>query len=490
MMDRLREGVNSIFIKVILGLIMISFVFAGVGSYIVGGNQQYAAKVGDSEISLGQWEKAYQEERNRMQSQKMGAYFDALLADPNYQRQFKNSVLARLVNNRLLDVHAIDIGMAASDEQIKQYIRNIPQFKKDGKFDNEMYLMTINRIGYSPELFAQSLRGDIVRQQLVSAIQDTDFALQDEMNSEYQLQAQKRQIRSYVLNTQDFIQAVELSDEEVQKYYDENQDQFMQPEQVKIDYVQLSAPILKEKLGLSDEEAEDEFYKLQSKLADKAFEFPDTLDDAAQAVGLNVITSDFISPETATGVLADSNVMQMAYSSEVKDEGLNSEAIQLSDTDIIVIRVQDTKPATLKPFVTVEMQVKNILTQREAQLTAKTKAEELLAALKAGDRLAVTFGESKEIVRNIPDARLANAVFSLAKPTAEKPNYTLVQNGQGEMQLVELESVVTPEPLTEEQIKYFKNDYIKYQTEGVMQVSIATLAELIDVTYSAQETAQ
>ncbi|MEZ8325032.1 SurA N-terminal domain-containing protein, partial [Vibrio cyclitrophicus] len=44
MMDRLREGVNSIAVKIILGLIILSFVFAGVGSYITGGGNNAAAK--------------------------------------------------------------------------------------------------------------------------------------------------------------------------------------------------------------------------------------------------------------------------------------------------------------------------------------------------------------------------------------------------------------------------------------------------------------
>lgn len=74
MMDRLREGVNSIAVKIILGLIILSFVFAGVGSYLVNGSNNSAAKVGNTEIPRGEFEMAYQNERNRMQAQ-LGDYF-------------------------------------------------------------------------------------------------------------------------------------------------------------------------------------------------------------------------------------------------------------------------------------------------------------------------------------------------------------------------------------------------------------------------------
>ncbi|MGR5457450.1 SurA N-terminal domain-containing protein, partial [Vibrio alfacsensis] len=76
-------GVNSIAVKIILGLIILSFVFAGVGSYIAGGIGNTAAKVGNVEIGRGEFEQAYQNERNRMQSQ-LGDYFSTLLGDPSY----------------------------------------------------------------------------------------------------------------------------------------------------------------------------------------------------------------------------------------------------------------------------------------------------------------------------------------------------------------------------------------------------------------------
>lgn len=74
MMDRLREGVNSIAVKIILGLIILSFIFAGVGNYLISGGNNAAAKVGNAEISRGDFEQAYQNERNRMQAQ-LGDYF-------------------------------------------------------------------------------------------------------------------------------------------------------------------------------------------------------------------------------------------------------------------------------------------------------------------------------------------------------------------------------------------------------------------------------
>ena len=130
MMDRLREGANSIAVKIILGVIILSFVFAGVGSYIVGGSNSSAAKVGNVEIGRGEFEQAYQNERNRMQAQ-LGDYFSNLLADPSYVESFRKSVLDRMVNDSLLEQHAQSLGLRVSDQQVRNMIVDMPQFRVD-----------------------------------------------------------------------------------------------------------------------------------------------------------------------------------------------------------------------------------------------------------------------------------------------------------------------------------------------------------------------
>jgi len=69
MMDNLRTAANSIVLKIIFGVIIVSFILTGVSSYLIGGNNNYAAKVNDQEIGRAQFENAVASERNRMQQQ-------------------------------------------------------------------------------------------------------------------------------------------------------------------------------------------------------------------------------------------------------------------------------------------------------------------------------------------------------------------------------------------------------------------------------------
>ncbi|MGL5291858.1 MAG: SurA N-terminal domain-containing protein, partial [Vibrionaceae bacterium] len=248
MMERLRAGANNLVIKIILGLIILSFLFAGVGSYLTGGSAPFAAKVGSVEISQQQFEQSFQNERQQMQAQ-AGEMFTALMADPNYLAQFRANVLERMVNQNLLDQYAQKLGLRASDEQVKDTIRAMPAFSSNGEFNNDQYLALLSRNGLTPEAFAQYVRSDLVRAQLLNSLQESEFVLDHELKNIYQLEEQTRTIRTLTLPLADFASKVTLTDQQKQDYYQQNSNQFMRPEQYKIAYVELSGEMLASKIA-------------------------------------------------------------------------------------------------------------------------------------------------------------------------------------------------------------------------------------------------
>ena len=179
MLDKLREGAQGKVAKVILGLIILSFALAGVGSYLNGPARTAPATVNGNEISAPALENAYRNERARMESQ-MGEAFNQLAANPDYMKQFRRGVLDRLIDQALIDDKARSLGLRVSDEQIKQAIVEMPEFAEDGKFNNDRYLQLIRRAGMTPEMFRDSLRQDMVRQQLMGALLGSEFALKGE----------------------------------------------------------------------------------------------------------------------------------------------------------------------------------------------------------------------------------------------------------------------------------------------------------------------
>ncbi|MEZ8064246.1 MULTISPECIES: peptidylprolyl isomerase [Vibrio] len=574
MMDRLREGVNSIAVKIILGLIILSFVFAGVGSYITGGGNNAAAKVGSTEIARGEFEQAYQNERNRMQSQ-LGDYFSQMLADPAYVESFRKSVLDRMINDVLLEQQAESLGLRISDSQIRTMILEMPQFQTAGQFDQEVYQAALRRAGFSAESFAEYMRRDLMRNQLVTALQGSEFVLQGEIDTQSKLIAQTRDIRTVTLSVADLAKDIELTDEQIEQYYQENPAAYTRPEQAKVSYIELSAEALKSQLEVSDEEAQkyyqehldkysteeqrkvshilvqgddeakaqsildelnagadfttlaeeksddfgsadvggdlgwierdvmdpafedaafaletigditglvksdfgyhiikldelkasqaqsyqevaaeikqelidqhavDQFYEKQTELEKVAFEFPDSLDDSAEAINAKITTTGFISQVDAPELLMTPAVMQAILSPEVKEDGLNSEVIEVAPEHVIVVRVEETRDETVLPLAEVKEQVVAALSAVQAEQQAIELGVSLVNELKQGNEAVLAdnnleFTELETIDRNSP---LASSVFAFAKPEDGQSVFGQSKDQDGNIVVVELSKV-------------------------------------------------
>ncbi|WP_172954841.1 peptidylprolyl isomerase [Aeromonas sobria] len=268
MLDKLREGAQGKVAKVILGLIILSFALAGVGSYLNGPARTAPATVNGTEISAAALENAYRNERARMES-KMGEAFSQLAANPDYMKQFRRGVLDRLIDQALLDSKARELGLRISDEQIKQAIVAMPEFAENGKFNNDRYLQLIRRAGMTPEMFRDSLRQDTVRQQLMGALVGTEFALKGEAEQLDKLFNQTRDLRLVRLAAANYVADVQVSETELEQYYKTNGARFMNDEQVKVDYLLLDAATLGNEIKVSDQDAQD-YYDQHQDLFQRA----------------------------------------------------------------------------------------------------------------------------------------------------------------------------------------------------------------------------
>ena len=160
MMDNLRTAANSLVIKIIFGIIIVSFILTGVSGYLIGGSANYAAKVNGQEISRGQFENAVASERNRQQQQ-LGEQFSVLAGNEGYMKQMRQQVLSRMIDEALMDQYAKHLGLGISDEQIKQAIFKEPAFQNNGKFDNARYTAIIGNMGMTADQYAKALRNQL-----------------------------------------------------------------------------------------------------------------------------------------------------------------------------------------------------------------------------------------------------------------------------------------------------------------------------------------
>ncbi|MBO1255335.1 SurA N-terminal domain-containing protein [Alteromonas sp. 5E99-2] len=253
MLERIREGAQGPWAMVIVGLIIMSFVFAGVGSYLSAPTTNAVAKVNGEEIAASEVERAYQNQRAQMEAQ-FGEGVSALFSDPTYLAQFKDQALQQLIGDLLLKQHAESLGLRVSDEQVKEAITAIPQFQVGGVFSNDRYLVAIRQSGFQPSEFREYIRREMTRDQLSRALGGSGFALSNAAKLVAQLEQQTRDAKILTLESSAFSNDIEVTDEEIQIYYDANLNRFDTEEKVSLAYVELDVETLKKDILVNEQE--------------------------------------------------------------------------------------------------------------------------------------------------------------------------------------------------------------------------------------------
>lgn len=253
MLEDIREKSQGLTAKIILGLIILTFAVAGVGSYTNSVDTSVATVNGEA-ISQQAFNKAYQAQRSRM-AQQFGEMFDTLSNDANYMANFRQGVLDNLINEKLIDQNSEALAIRVSDERLKSTIRQMPEFQVDGVFDNNRYLAIINQAGFFQSSdFRDYLRVEMTRRQLSQALVATEFNLPYQEKLQLALQNQTRDIRFATISAQQFKAEIELTDEEINSYYLANQARFENKEQVKVDYISLNVADIAKSIEVTDED--------------------------------------------------------------------------------------------------------------------------------------------------------------------------------------------------------------------------------------------
>jgi peptidyl-prolyl cis-trans isomerase D len=188
-------------------------------------------------------------------------------------------------------------------------------------------------------------------------------------------------------------------------------------------------------------QAEELYYNYSERLADLAYETPDSLVPVAEALGLKIQHSDWVSRNRPPADLNSPKVLNAAFSDDVLAEGNNSDVIELGPTDSVVLRVAEHQEATVRPFEQVKAQVMQAAARARASDRARAEGEKWLAALRKGDtdlkQVAQQHGwelKHSEVSHKAADvpAELVDAVFSVPALRQQKPAYTGVVSAEGD----------------------------------------------------------
>src|SRR5690606_12361197 len=155
------------------------------------------------------------------------------------EQLLRESVLQGLIQRAVLLEGAQDADLRISEQMIDQMLLNTPDFQTDGQFDANRFDVVIRNMGLSSRMaFRELVRQELMLAQLRNAYQASAFATPAERQLLARLENQSRDFAVIELDTD--VAGVKVDEAEVEEYYQENQADFLTPEQVVLETLTLS----------------------------------------------------------------------------------------------------------------------------------------------------------------------------------------------------------------------------------------------------------
>lgn len=266
MFDFFRNNIKFL-MAVLIILIIPAFVLFGVEGYSgLREGRDVVAEVGKIEITRQQWDAAHRNEMERLSAQLPGV--DRSLFDNEASRL---ESLERLVNQQLLALAAQDGLLFATDARLARELTQDPTIaslrRADGSLDVERYQQLLRAQGMTPDMFEASVRGDLVRRQVLESVLATGFVGNKLASQALDAFFEQRDVQVALFRPADFRASVQVSDDDVRAFYEANLQRFVTIEQMDVEYVTLRLQDVAASIRVNEADVRD-FY--EQNLANQA----------------------------------------------------------------------------------------------------------------------------------------------------------------------------------------------------------------------------
>jgi peptidyl-prolyl cis-trans isomerase D len=250
MLQTIREHTQGWIAGVIITIIILTFALWGIHSYFVGGGgNTNIAQVNGVDISKEQLAVAYERLRRQVQNQ-YGSNNPITSKD---ESGLKNRALQALIDLEVLKQASNAQGYLVSDRQIDNYLQSMPEFQVNGQFSFDRFQEILSSTLLSTSEFLDLIKTNLLIDQPKLGIVFTSFALPNETENTVALVNQERDIEYINIPMQYFLnQPIVISPQKIQAYYEQNKNDFMTPEQMNVEYIQLSLKDLSTKINPTD----------------------------------------------------------------------------------------------------------------------------------------------------------------------------------------------------------------------------------------------
>ena len=423
MLDLMRKHARNWIMKVLLGIIIIVFIFY-FGS--LGGKQrtEMVATIDGKAVAYVEYAKEYQNLFDLYHQR----FRDRLTGEVLKSLNLKQQALDNVINQAILFRKAEELNLRVTDEEIKANILATPAFQREGIFDDRIYQQILNANKISPEGFEALQKKMLTAAKLESIIGDGVKVSDRELYDLYRFQTEKINVEYLLLSPKDFQGAVKPSDKDLESYLQEHGGDFRVPEHFQIKYIPFPGQDYGNAAKISEEEIKDYYDRHKDKWTKpvgKTASLPEVRDRitaelklisgkfaaAAQArtahdtiyqeenfdayaakKGLPVRTTDFFPPSTPPQELARIPDITATIVTLQKDE---ISRVLSDEKGYYLLKLAAKKPAYIPNLKDVRAEVERRFVAKASADLCRKEAQTLLERLKNGEDLAAVARQRK-----------------------------------------------------------------------------------------------
>lgn len=372
MLEYLRNAADKPVAKILMGLLIFSFVGWGVAEWVFSGNisrENTLIKVGSTSVSVEQ----FNAERSRSlanlsRDQQKQIYTDAISAEAFY-----NNVMTEMVNDVMIENRAHDMGFVVTDKRVAREIRGFPEFQDNGQFSTYQFDYYLNSMNMSEKELANNLRNQILHGYVLGSlsmpINVPEFAVRASYNSRYAT----RKIEYTTVKFGDF-KVGNPTDNALREYYAKNPK--MNPETRKVSYILVSA-------NMDKPDEFDAAYARAQKLEDAIIAGTGFEESAKKLKAKYVSVPAFSQDKKQSDEILDDAMVSKIFA---MDEGAESELIETKKGFVILV-VDKVTPSAIAEFDSVKKGLIDGWKHEEQKKQAYLAANERLVDLNAGKGL-------------------------------------------------------------------------------------------------------
>ena len=365
------------------------------------------------------------------------------------EEQFSESLRQEIINQKILLSAAKASDLRVGEKQAKKEIIKIENFQSDGTFDEALFQSVIRANGFTPDDYINLVQQTISMDFLIQGIANITSASESDITNFITAFEKTRDLEFVSIDFNEIAQSIEVSDDEVQEFYNSNPLLFLDEERRTLQYLILSSDVYADNIQVdealiqtaydeylaeqksnlqrrashimldvanypSKEEAINKISEIKSKLDSGSLTFVDAVaefseDDATVASGGDLgFSAGFAFPEE--------------FESALKGMSLNaiSNLIDLEDT-LHILKLTELIEPEIKSFAesAKELRAEFIASEATAKLQDAVSAYE--ERILSGESFASIFAEenflslnnlSAQEVAQATSASLASEVFS------------------------------------------------------------------------------